>query len=228
MDYFETVRKRRSIRKYTGKDVPDEVVEKALEAALLAPNSSNLQTWEFYWVQSEEKRTKLIEACLDQNAARTSKHLVVVVANPKLWKKHQQALLATFEAAKSPPIVFQYYQKVVPMLYGWPMLSWLRWIVFNVIGLFKPVTRRPWSTRDIDEISIKSAALASENFMLAVTAQGFDSCPMEGFDERRVKKILNLACRSRVVMVISVGDRDPKGVWGEQYRVPKDWVVFKV
>ena len=114
------------------------------------------------------------------------------------------------------------------MLYGYCWLAPLRWILFNILGLFRPTTRKPWSRRDIAEISIKSSALAAENFMLAISAKGFDTCPMEGIDEHRIKKILKLKRSARVTMVISVGQRDPKGLWGERVRVPRDWVVKKI
>ena len=43
--------------------------------------------------------------------------------------------------------------------------------------------------RDLQEIAIKSAALGAENFVLALEAQGFSSCMMEGHDESRVLKL---------------------------------------
>lgn len=52
---------------------------------------------------------------------------------------------------------------------------------------------------------MKSAALAAENFVLAVTAEGFDTCMMEGFDEPRVRRLLGLARHYRVAMVIAIG-----------------------
>jgi nitroreductase len=116
----------------------------------------------------------------------------------------------------------------MPFLYGWRAIAPIKWLLFNVIGLFKPMARRPWSTRDIDEVALKSCALACENFMLAIAAQGFDTCPMEGFDEARVKRLLRLSRRARVAMVISVGRRDPAGVWGARYRLPKDTVVHRL
>ena len=119
----------------------------------------------------------------------------------------------------------EYYSKFIPFIYGFQLLAPLKWIMFNAIGIFKPLPRKPWSLRDREETCIKSAALAAENFMLAIAAQGFDSCPMEGFDEIRVKKILNLKYGDRVVMVISVGERVDRGVWGPRYRSPRDWFV---
>ena len=42
MDFFEAVENRRSVRKFTDKEVPEEIMRKCLKAATLAPNSSNL------------------------------------------------------------------------------------------------------------------------------------------------------------------------------------------
>ena len=82
--------------------------------------------------------------------------------------------------------------------------------------------------RDIQEICIKTTALACENFMLSITAQGYGTCPMEGLDEKRIKKHLNLMWTDRVVMVISVGEIDSKGVWGERFRCPSEWFIEKI
>ena len=49
--------------------------------------------------------------------------------------------------------------------------------------------------------------------MLAFRAYGFDSCPMEGMDEQRVKKLLRLPGDAEVVMVVGAGERDTDGVY---------------
>ena len=48
---------------------------------------------------------------------------------------------------------------------------------------------------------------------------------MEGFDHKRVKKILNLNSMSHVVMVIGIGKADPKGIYGERFRIDDDLVI---
>ena len=229
MEFFETVKTRRSIRKYTQTPVPCEVIQKALDAALLAPNSSNLQTWEFYWVRSKEKKDQLVKACLSQSAARTAQELIVVVANPSLWKKTNPEMIKFTTQIKAPRLVLTYYKKLVPLTYGLAWLGPVKQAFYAIIGLFRPMPRGPVSARDLEEVSIKSAALASENFMLAVTAQGYATCPMEGLDEQRVKKLLNLSRGSRVVMAISVGEADPeRGTWGPQVRFNRDWFVKEI
>lgn len=52
---------------------------------------------------------------------------------------------------------------------------------------------------------------------------------MEGFDECRVKKLLQLPLSARVVMVLAVGYGDlEKGTWGPRFRLPKEKVVHYV
>lgn len=228
MDFFDAVKRRRSLRRYTDKAVPAEVMRRAFEAAQLAPNSSNLQVWEFFWVKSPEKRQALVHACLNQGAARTAKELVVVVARWDHWKENRDALLGAIRTVKNAKILERYYEKLLPILYSFRVLSPLKWLALNLIGFFRPIMRRPASPRDLDEVAIKSAALAAENFMLAIAAQEFDTCPMEGFDEPRVRRVIGAKRNARVVMVISVGERDPRGIYGEQFRFPLNWFVKEV
>jgi nitroreductase len=54
--------------------------------------------------------------------------------------------------------------------------------------------------------------------MLALRANGFDSCPMEGIDPVRIRKMLGLPHSAEVCMVISAGKRAPNGVYGSRIR----------
>ena len=62
MELMETILKRRSIRKYTGEDIPEETLNQILQAGLLAPTSRNLRPWEFYVVRDKETLRKLSAA----------------------------------------------------------------------------------------------------------------------------------------------------------------------
>jgi nitroreductase len=67
-------------------DVPDLVIENALHAALKAPNSSNIQPWDLYWIKNKSIKDRLVEACFSQSAARTSKHLIFAVCRIDIFK----------------------------------------------------------------------------------------------------------------------------------------------
>ena len=71
----------------------------------------------------------------------------------------------------------------------------------------------------------KSTALAAATFMLALRAEGYDSCPIEGFDPWRAQALLGLPRGAEVCMFIAVGQRAEGGVWWERVLMPRDWTV---
>ena len=232
MNFFETIEKRRSVRKYLNEPLPRPVMERALQAALLAPNSSNLQPWEFYWVRHPEKKAQLVTACLDQATAATAAELVVCVARTDTWRRNRQLILEHLrQRGPVPPQQLNYYGKIVPLFYtpGWlGLLGWVKSVLFSVVGIFRPVPRGPFSKSGLKATLSKTTALACENFMLAITAQGFSTCPMEGFDAARVRKILGLRSAATIVMVISVGREDPAGIYGPRLRLDPALFLFEV
>ena len=54
MDTIECILTRRSIRKYTDKQVPDEIVKLLLQAAMAAPSSNNQQPWHFVVIRDRQ------------------------------------------------------------------------------------------------------------------------------------------------------------------------------
>lgn len=231
MDYFEAVKSRRSIRKFSPKKVPDEIIRKALEAALLAPNSSNMQPWEFYWVRSSDKKKQLVDACLSQAAARTASDLIVAVSRIDTWKRNRKIMLEKITELNSPSIVRNYYERLIPFMYGtdrFGIWALIKNIALCITSFFRPVMNVPRTRGDLFEVMTKSTALACENLMLGIVAQGYACCPMEGFDERRVKKILNLNSSSHIVMVIGIGEGTPQGIYGPQIRFDPKLFIFEI
>ena len=68
----------------------------------------------------------------------------------------------------------------------------------------------------------KSTALACQTLMLSLRAFGYDSCPMEGIDSFRIKKLLKLPKKAQICMVISAGRRADNGVYGKRFRLNKE------
>ncbi|MFT6479374.1 MAG: nitroreductase [Spirosomataceae bacterium] len=65
MTFKEIVTSRQSVRVFDQEhDFDHDSVKRSLELAILSPNSSNLQTWEFFRVISEEMRAKFAPAWL--------------------------------------------------------------------------------------------------------------------------------------------------------------------
>ena len=80
----------------------------------------------------------------------------------------------------------------------------------QIVGLFRPMYRQNRRS-DLRVVAQKSAGLAAQNFMIAMAAIGYDTCPMEGHDSLRVKRALGIGRKAEINMVIGCGIRDPKG-----------------
>lgn len=222
---------RRSVRIYKDQPLETDKVKKCLENAALAPTSSNLQLWEFYHVVNPETCKKIAKASFNQPAARTAQQLVVVVVRKDLWRNRAKANLsflkdtfgrkAASEYSKKEKFALSYYQKLIPSLYTefLGILGIMRYLFFNVVGWFRPVYRQVRSS-DMRIVAHKSAGLAAENFMISMAAIGYDTCPMEGIDSLRIKKILGLPYAAEINMLIGCGVREESGVYGPRFRVP--------
>ena len=61
-DFFEMLRRRRTVRDYSDRAVPFELIEKAIATAGTAPSGANLQPWRFVVVRDAEIKRKIREA----------------------------------------------------------------------------------------------------------------------------------------------------------------------
>jgi len=69
METRECIKTRRSIRRFTDQDVPEEVLKEVLEAVRWAPSWSNTQCWEIIVVRDEETKQKLASLTAPNNPA---------------------------------------------------------------------------------------------------------------------------------------------------------------
>ena len=236
----EAIQHRRSVRVFNKTLALDDTkVKQCIRNAVLAPTSSNLQLWEFHHISDASILKKMTKACLDQNAAKTAKQLVVVVARKDLWRQRAKANIAFLKKTygdKSPKdyskrekFALNYYQKLIPSIYTdfLGILGWFKYLIFQTIGLFKPIYKQVRNS-DMRIVAHKSAGLAAQNFMISMAAIGYDTCPMEGSDTGKVKGILNLPSTAEITMVIACGIRDENGIYGPRFRVPFEEVYKKV
>lgn len=81
MEFFEVLRKRRSVRRFQDKPVPKKLVEKLLEAAFLSPSSFNKRPWHFIVVDDREKLLALSKAKLGASGLATAPLAIVITAD---------------------------------------------------------------------------------------------------------------------------------------------------
>ena len=92
--FDQIVKGRRSMRVFDAeKPFDSNAVYRSIQRALLAPNSSNMQMWEFYQVKSADKLKVISKFCMNQSAARTAREMVIIVI-PK--KKYNQRAASNY------------------------------------------------------------------------------------------------------------------------------------
>lgn len=72
MDIYSAIQERRSIRQYTGDTVPQEKLNKLLEAARAAPSWANKQCWRYIVVRDKAKKEQIFSALPEKNPASKS------------------------------------------------------------------------------------------------------------------------------------------------------------
>jgi nitroreductase len=83
MDVLELIKTRRSIRKYKKKAVPEDLVEKILEAGRWAPSASNSQPWEFIIVRDGKIKEEVAKATIYGKFLADAPLGIAVVIDPK-------------------------------------------------------------------------------------------------------------------------------------------------
>ncbi len=230
-EFRKVVISRRSVRRFDDTPIPEAVLNDCLDMALLAPNSSNLQPWEFYVIKTPELKKQAAYACLNQNAARTAQALVAVVARTETWSAHCDLVLDNWPEETVPKIVDDYYRRLAKIHYRQGPLNLLGYgkrAFAKLAGFKRPMPRGPFTQADMKVWAAKSTALAAENFMLALRAHGFDSCPMEGFDENRIRKLLKLPPDAFVIMMVGAGRRAADGVYHPRFRFERERFIKEV
>lgn len=199
MNLDEVLHHRRSVRVYDKeKPIDTEKVKHCLELATLAPNSSDMQLWEFYHITEPELLAKFKGLPWSESGFYrfTNCHFVV---RRDWYKKHARFVL-NFERenirhyspkerqAKRIKDREIYYGILMPFVYArfFGILGLLRKLLANIISIFRPMMLEV-SENDIRVTAHKSCALAAQTFMIAMANEGYDTCPLEGLDSRRLK-----------------------------------------
>lgn len=231
-DILNAMLQRRAVKVFAPVTISQELREQILNAARSAPSSFNMQPYRFYWVGSSGKRAEVAKLCLGQAPAETASALVVAVAdigsmpataNGQVeWMREtnfSEAKIRDYErTAKIGRILF------MPGPFG--IFAGIKRAIFWFLNLWMTIGMPPLSHQDVIKWATKGTSLACQNLMIAAEALGFNTCPMEGFDARRLSQFLGLSRRyHEIVMVIAIGKKSQDYVEPPQWRRPLQMTV---
>jgi len=86
MDFYEVIKSRETIRSYDpGKEIPNDVLNRILNAGILAPSASNRQPWTFVLVSSEDKLSEVKATYQREWFQKATRVIAVVGDKTKSW-----------------------------------------------------------------------------------------------------------------------------------------------
>jgi nitroreductase len=230
---LEAIHQRRAVKLFQPVEISEEMRERILDAARHAPSSFNAQPYQFYWVEAAEKRAAVAKLCLGQMPAKTASALVVAVADIGSLTATSQGQLewmrsrSEFSDAKVRD--YERTAKIGRILFmpgPFGIFGAIKSALFWLLNLWKVIGMPPLSRQDLFKWATKSTSLACGNLMIAAETLGINTCPMEGFDGRRLSKYLGLSARyHEIVMVIAIGKKSHAYVEPPQWRRPLDATV---
>lgn len=231
-EILEAIFHRRAVKAFEPVEIPQALREQILDAARHAPSSFNMQPYRLFWVESSARRAAAAKLCLGQRPAETASALVVAVADIGSLAATSQAQAEWMRKSGFSDDKVRGYERtakigrILFMPGPFNIFAAVKWAVLRLVNLWKPVGMPPLFRQEVLKWATKSTSLACENLMIAAEALGLNTCPMEGFDGRRLSKFLGLSTRDHeIVMVIAIGKKSPAYVGPPQWRRPLDATV---
>lgn len=80
MEVMKAIERRYSVRRYRDRIVEDDVIQKIMEAARLAPSAKNRQEWKFVVVRDRTRKEKMVEVAKGQSFVRDAAAVIAGVS----------------------------------------------------------------------------------------------------------------------------------------------------
>ena len=88
MDVMQAIKTRRSIRQYSSKSIPDDVLRRMQQALRYAPSACNIQPWHFILITNSQLRKDVARASREQMWMADAPVTVVACAYPEQAYKY--------------------------------------------------------------------------------------------------------------------------------------------
>ena len=209
MELIEKLNWRFATKAMNGQKVPQEKVDKILEAARLAPTSSGLQPFEIIVVTNQEIKEKIKPHAWNQPQITDCSHLLVFAA----WDTYtEERINKMFDLTND--------------IRGFKNEGWEN---------YRQMLLSTYPQRSAEENFTHAAKQAYISFGAAIIAAAFeevDSTPMEGFSPEAVDEVLNLKEKGlKSVLLLPLGYRDASNDWLvnlTKVRKPKEDFITEV
>ncbi|MDA3855715.1 MAG: NAD(P)H-dependent oxidoreductase [Candidatus Woesearchaeota archaeon] len=180
MDYEELNMQRYATKKFDGKKVSKEVVDKIKEIVRFSPSSFNFQPWKIKVIDDNDMFVELEKASLFNKQISNCSHLFVFCV-PKDLEEKKSKLLELMGENGMPQETLDFYDNL--------LVKWFE----------------NYSEQDKINFATNQAYIALENLMMAAKSFGVDSCPIEGFEKDKYQKYLEIPEEYVPVVICPIG-----------------------
>ena len=177
----QAIAERRATPSFDGSPMPPEDLRAILEAGLKAPSGYNIQPWRFIVVQSPEQKKRLRAASYNQAKVEEASAVIVACGDTDGWRKDLDLMLQQGLAGGMSEGYAAQARNSVP----------------NYLSNFSSEQMKAWLN--------KMVMIAFTHMMLMAEVKGYDTAPMEGFEQDKVHEVLRLPMSYWVVALLAVG-----------------------
>ena len=191
MELLDKLNWRYAAKAMNGETVPDDKIERILEAARLAPTSSGLQPFEIIVIKNQALKEKIKPVAWNQSVITECSHLLVFAA----WD--------TYTADR-----INYMFDLTNDIRGFKNEGWEN---------YRQMLLSSYPQKDAEENfnhAAKQAYIAFSQAISAAAFEGVDATPLEGFDPAAVDTILELREKGlRSAVLLPLGYRQEDKDW---------------
>ncbi len=180
MEFIDIVKQRYATKKFDGRKITDERLNKLLEMIRLAPSSFGLQPFKVKVIADQETKERLMPASWNQQQINTCSHLLVFCADTNI-KRHIDEYEKMMKAAGISDEI------------SGPYIGMMR----SFESSLSTEAKLSWAQRQ--------AYIAVGNAVNGAKSLSLDSCPMEGFDPKQYSELLGLPEHLVPTALVAVG-----------------------
>jgi nitroreductase len=177
----QAIAERRATPSFDGAPMPPEDLRRILDAGLHAPSGYNMQPWRFVVVQGTEQKRRLRAASYNQAKVEEASVMIVACGDADSWRKDLDPVLERGAEGGMPASYADQARKGVP----------------NFMGSFSSDQMKAWLNKQV--------MIAVTHMLLMAEVMGYDTAPMEGFEQDKVHEVLRLPLSYWVVAMLGVG-----------------------
>ncbi len=190
MELLNALEWRYASKKMNGKQVPEEKVERILEAIRLAPSSMGLQPYTVLVIKDTKVKNQILPIANNQQQIVDSSHLLVFAAWDKITPEHVDDYVNLTASTRNITI---------------ESLEQFKNILLNI-------SKRP--QQENYEWAARQSYIAFATAIAAAAEERVDATPMEGFNNAALDELLGLKAKGlKSITLLPLGYRDSENDW---------------